>query len=162
MRNSPLRPGPRKGILNNVEVKEDRMMKKIILLVVLAALLCQGTFLFAQAQKESDFYFFNYPIEKIYAYRLGYMVVYRGNSNRMSRTYIPEDWFSTIGGRGEIVGLGSGHEWPSMTVYYKDGEFSHVRLRLRRDRTHESWGMVPLNINIDEYFQNLEEVKLEF
>lgn len=141
-------------------------MKKIILMAVLAVL-CQGTFLFAQdaAPKftdESSYYYFNFPIEKIYAHRLGYMVVYRRGANLQARTFIPMEWFNKIGAQGEIIGLSHGTEWPSMTVYYKDGQFSHVRLRLRRERAHESWGLIPLNVNFDEHFAGIEEVKLEF
>jgi len=140
-------------------------MKKVILPVVLFALIA-GTTLFAQETnrkyKESEYYYFNVPIEKIYAHRLGYVVIYRKGVNQMTRTYLPIEWFTDTAGKGEIYALGGGKEWPSMTVYYKDGEFSHVRLRLRRSRAHESWGVVPLNINIDEYFQNIEEIKLEF
>jgi len=137
-------------------------VKKIILLAVLAAF-CLGTFAYAQQfSNESDFYYFSYPIEKIYIYRLGYMIIYRGNSNRMSRTFVPHEWFTGIGGKGEIVYLGAGHEWPTMTVYYNNGDFSHVRLRLRRERAHETWGVFPLNMNIDEYFQGIEEIDLEY
>jgi len=140
-------------------------MKKIMLLTVLVAL-CGASSLFAQQSapkyKESEYYYYNVPIEKIYAYRLGYIVLYRKGANQMARTYLPAEWFTDIGGKGEVVMLGSGHEWPSMTVYYKSGEFSHVRLRLRRDRSHETWGVVPLNINIDDYFKGIEEVQLEF
>ena len=140
-----------------------KIVLKIVLLVVLISL-CEGAFLFAQREgtKESDYYYYNYTIEKIYAHRLVFMVVYRRASNRMSRTYIPHEWFNTIGGKGEIVYLGSGKEWPSLIVYYKDGEFSHVRLRVRRDRSHETWGIVPLNINMDEFFDGIEEVSLEY
>ena len=74
---------------------------------------------------------------------------------------MPIDWFNTIGGKGEIVYLGSGPEWPSMIVYYKNGEFSHVRLRIRRDRTHLSWGIIPFTVNADSLFQDIEELKLE-
>ena len=139
-------------------------MKKITLLVVLAALIIGGP-LFAQQSskyKESEYYYFNVPIEKIYSYRLGYIVIYRKGINQMARTYLPYDWFSEAGGKGELVGLGSGKEWPSMTVYYKSGEFSHVRLRVRRHKSHASWGVVPLTMNIDDYFKDIEEVKLEF
>ena len=137
-------------------------MKKIILLVVLAVF-CLGTFAFAQQfSSESDYYYLSYPIEKIYLYRLGYMIIYRGNSNTMSRTFVPHEWFTGMGAKGEIVFLGPGREWPTMTVYYNNGDFSHVRLRLRRDRAHETWGLIPLNMNLDEYFQNIEEVDLEY
>ena len=139
-------------------------MKKKILLVVLIAI-CMGTALYAQQTssryQESDYYYFNVSIEKIWAYRLGYIVVYRKGVNQMATTYLPEEWFTTIGGRGEIVMLGSGKEWPSMTVYYNRGEFSHVRLRVR-ERTHQTWGLVPPGINLDQYFQDVEEIRLQF
>ena len=139
-------------------------MKKVLLLVVLVTL-SQGVSLFAQSNKkykESEYYYYNVPIEKIYTYRLGYVVIYRKGVNQMARTYIPAEWFTEAGGKGEVVALGSGKEWPSMTVYYKSGEFSHVRLMLRRERNHESWGVVPLNVNIDDYFKDVEDIKLEF
>ena len=141
-------------------------MKKIVLLVVLVTL-CQGFFLFAQNTgnrfDESNYYYFNFTIEKVYIHRLGYVVMYRTGANRITTTYIPHEWFNTIGGKGEVVGLSSGQEWPSMIVYFKDGEFSHVRLRLRRDRLHESWGVVPLTAKIDDEFLNaINEIKLEF
>lgn len=140
-------------------------MKKTILLAVLVVLTFGGA-LFAQQNapkyQQSEFYYFNVPIEKIYAYRLGYIVVYRKGTHELARAYIPDNWFTDIGGKGEIIGLGHGKEWPSMTVYYKNGEFSHVRLRLRRDRSHETWGVVPLTINIDHLFQDVEDLQLEF
>ena len=140
-------------------------MKKIMLLVFLAALILGGS-LFAQqsshAFKESEFYYFNFPIEKIYIHRLGYVVIYRKGANQMTRTFIPGDWFVDVSGKGELIGLGTGSEWPSMSVYYKNGEFSHVRLRVRRNRGHETWGVIPMSANIDEHFKDIEEVKLEF
>ena len=139
-------------------------MKKMVLLAVLAALTL-GSSLFAEQKsrfKESEYYYFNVPIEKIFIYRRGYMVLYRRGPNAMARTYIPNEWFTDVGGKGELIGLGTGREWPSMTVYYRGGEFSHLRLRVRRHKSHESWGVVPLNINIDEFFEGVEEIKLEF
>jgi len=140
-------------------------MKKLILPVVLAAFCLTGN-LFAQQSssryQESEYYYFNFPIEKIYAYRLGYVILYRKGTNQMARTHVPSEWLSTIGGKGEVIFLGTGTEWPSMSVYYKNGEFSHVRLRLRRSRAHETWGVVPLHMNIDEFFQDVEEIQLEF
>ena len=142
-------------------------MKKIILLAVLVIFAAGSSFFAEQSKskskyKESEYYYYNVSIEKIYSYRLGYVVVYRKGVNQMARSYLPGDWFTDIGGKGEIVGLRSGHEWPSMTVYYKGEEFSHVRLKLRRDRSHVTWGVVPLNINIDDFFQDIEDVNLEF
>jgi len=141
-------------------------MKKLVLLLVLAVFVSQGMFVFAQnsstGKHESDYYYFSYPIETIYAHRLGFLVLYRRNSNQIARTYIPVEWFNTIGAKGEIVYLGTGAEMPTMTVYYKDGDFSHVRLRVRRSRTHETWGVIPFSANVDEYFKDIEEVKVDF
>lgn len=141
-------------------------MKKSILLAVLVTLVATAS-VYAQEKKsskykESEYYYYNVPIEKIYAYRMGYIVVYRKSGNLFARTYLPAEWFSDIGGKGELIGLNSGHEWPSMSVYYKNGEFSHVRVRARRSRAHETWGIVPLNVNIDEYFKDIEDIQLEF
>ena len=138
-------------------------MKKIILLVVLVVLI-QGLSLSASESKykESDYYYFNIPIEKIYSHRLGYIIIYRKGVNQMARTYLPIEWFTDAAGKGEILTIGPGKEWPSMTVYYNQGEFSHVRLRLRRAGAHESWGLFPLNVNIDAAFKDIEEVKIEF
>ena len=145
-------------------------MRRIVLFLVLAAFISQGDFLFAQSTtttkfEESDYYYFSFSIEKIFTHRLGYYVVYRrGGSTQLARTYIPLEWFNSVGpgAKGEIIGLGTGSEWPSMIVYYKNGEFSHVRLRLRQNRLHETWGVVPLDARMDEFFQGIEEVKLEF
>jgi len=139
-------------------------MKKLIFTLIILAVLFQGVSLFAQEKKykESDYYYFNVPIEKIYFHRLGYVIVYRKGAIQMARTFIPMEWFTDARGKGEFIGLRSGSEWPSMSVYYQNGEFSHVRLRVRVDHSHESWGFVPLNVNIDDKFEGIEEVKLEF
>jgi len=144
-------------------------MRKVFfrtLLFLALAVFSQGDFLFAQTfserTRESDYYYFNYTIEKIFSHRLGYIVLYRKASNKLVRTYMPLEWFNNIGGKGEIVYLGSGSEWPSIIVYHKNGEFSHVRLRIRKERTHGSWGVVPFNVNIDELFEDIEELKMEF
>jgi hypothetical protein len=90
-------------------------MRKVFLRVVLflaLAVFSQGDFLSAQtfAGKESDYYYFNYTIEKIYSHRMGYIVVYRMASNKLARVYVPLEWFNTIGGKGELVYLSSGNE----------------------------------------------------
>jgi len=144
-------------------------MRKAFLRVVLflaLAVFSQGDFLSAQATthewEESEYYYFNYTIERIYSHRLGYIVVYRRASNILERVYLPLEWFNDTGGKGELVYLGSGKEWPSMIVYYKKGEFSHVRLRIRKYAQHETWGIIPFNVNIDDFFKDIDEVKMVF
>jgi hypothetical protein len=47
-------------------------------------------------------------------------------------------------------------------VYYKDGEFSHVRLYVHPERSHRTWGSVPQNVNIDSRFENIESIQIEY
>jgi hypothetical protein len=126
-----------------------------------------GAFVAAQsnssANQQSEVHYINVSIERIYVDRMGYIVVYRKGPHHMARAFIPDEWFTRNDqAQAEFVRLGPGSEWPSMTVFYRNGEFSHVRLRVRRNRGHESWGAVPRNVNLDDFFQGVEEVKLEF
>lgn len=115
----------------------------------------------AERDNWSSMYYINVPIEKIYPHNLGYMVLYRKSGIELGRAYIPQAWFSEAGGKGEIIRIASGTLWPYMSVYYNQGQFSHVRLYIRRDRAHPSWGMLPQGTRIDERF-NIEELNLEF
>ena len=139
-------------------------MKKILLFVVLAVF-CQGAFLFSERIVPefpgTELNYVSFPIDRVYVHRLGYVVMYR-TGNRIARTFIPHEWFTTAGGPGDLLFLGPGSEWPSMVVFHNNGEFYRVRLRLRRNRLHETWGVVPLNLDLSHYFEGLEEVHLEF
>jgi hypothetical protein len=112
--------------------------------------------------KKSEYYYVNVPIERIYPYRKGYVISYRKGVTGIANAYLPVEWFTEAGNKGDIITMGSGNSWPYLTVYYKAGQFSHVRLYVRRERNHESWGNVPLNINLDDRFENVDDIKLEF
>jgi hypothetical protein len=109
----------------------------------------------------SDFYYVNTTVEKIYPYRRGYVVQYRKTPTSVGRVYLPVEWFTDAAGKGELIYLSSRSEWPSLTIYYKNGEFSHVRFYVQ-SRTHETWGGVPLNVNLDSYFENVNDIRLEY
>ena len=139
-------------------------MKKLFFVLIILTVAGLGMPLFAQESKytESEYYYFNVPIEKIYSHRLGYVVLYRKGPTALARTFLPVEWFIDAQGKGEFVGLRGGREWPSMSVYYKNGEFSHLRLRVRTNKSHPTWGFVPLNVNIDDAFKDIDEIRLEF
>jgi hypothetical protein len=111
---------------------------------------------------ESEFYYITVDIETIYPYRLGYLVLYRTGVNGIGRVYIPMEWFEGTAGKASLIQLGSGTAWPHLTLYYRNGEFSHCRLYVRREVSHVSWGNVPLNVNLDDKFQGVETLELEF
>jgi len=104
----------------------------------------------------------NVPIEKIQVYKKGYILQYRKGINKIGTLYIPNEWFSDAGGKGEMVLLPRGKEWPTLSIYYKEGEFSHIRLYIHRWKGHPTWGVVPLHVNIDDRFENIETLEIEY
>ena len=111
---------------------------------------------------ESDMYYVNVRIEKIYPYRKGYVVSYRKGLYNMAQAYLPHEWFMGTASKGDLISIGSGSLWPSMTVFYQNGEFSHVRLYVRKERSHETWGNISLGVNIDDRFENVDDLRIEF
>ena len=140
-------------------------MKKTITIFVLL-LLFLAPALFAQQTATitapAELYYVNVPIDRIFAYRIGYVVEYLVGFER-HRAYIPRDWFNVgPGSQGEMIILRPGRAWPSMTIFYNRGEFSHVRLRVR-ERSHSTWGNLPVGIDLDHLFEDVTDLlRLEF
>jgi hypothetical protein len=147
-------------------MEDWRIAMKKLFFVLIAAAVFQIIPLSAQTvptDKQSEFFYYNVPIERVYPYRRGYVIKYRKGSIGMATTYLPREWFDDAASKGELIYLDYGPKWPYLTVFYKQGQFSHIRLYVRRDRGHESWGNIPLNVNLDEHFDNVEEnYRLEF
>jgi len=140
-------------------------MKKFVFFAVLTVILAAGSPVFAQENKnskDSEYYYKNVTLEKIYPYRNGYVIQYRRGLNRIERGYIPMEWFTSSAGKGEIITLPKGQSWPSLTVYYKSGEFSHIRLYVHHMASHQTWGTIPQNINLDSQFEGIEEFNFKF
>jgi hypothetical protein len=140
-------------------------MKKLIMAAVFVAVFALGSPLFAQKispEKSSEYFYENVTLEKIYPSRLGYILQYRKGVNGIGRVYIPNEWFTDAASKAELISLPRGKNWPSMTVFYKEGEFSHLRLYVHRWKGHQTWGNVPLNVDLEPYFKDVTTVKLEF
>ena len=134
-------------------------MKKIIIALVFMALISP---VFAQSNSDvDDIYYFNVSIEKIYPTRDGYIVVYRTQTG-VATVGIPNLWFSEAAGRAGMMNLPSGGSWPSMSVFYTNGEFSHLRLYVSRVKSHITWGTIPQGSDVSRYFQEEGTFKLEF
>jgi hypothetical protein len=140
-------------------------MKKLVFAAVFIVSLAVGLPVFAQNQKDdrdSEYYYVNITLEKIFPYRKGYVVQYRKGFFQYGRAYLPAEWFTNADSTGEVVALPRGKAWPTMTVFYKDGVFSHLRLYVHRVPTHETWGSVPQNVNLDDKFDNIDSIKIEY
>ena len=140
-------------------------MKKLIVAAVFTAVFVLGSPLFAQKispEKSSEYFYENVTLEKIYPSREGYILQYRKEVNGIGRVYIPNEWFTDAASKAELITLPRGKNWPSMTVFYKEGEFTHLRLYVHRWKGHQTWGNVPLNVDVEPYFKDVSTVKLEF
>jgi hypothetical protein len=117
--------------------------------------------------KTSGYYVVQVPIEKIWTHNKGYIVQYRKTPLIDRKAYLPLSWFlrpedNSVPRKGEIILMGPGKTWPHIVVYYKDGAFDHVRLYVRRELGHISWGRIEPYSSFDEYFSNVDDLKLEF
>jgi hypothetical protein len=140
-------------------------MKKLIFAAVFIVVFAALQPLYAQKiskENESDHYYVRVPLEKVYIHRAGYVLMYRKGVTHMTRLYIPYEWFSDSAGKAEVVMLPKGQNWPSLTVFYKEGEFSHLRLYVHWWKAHPTWGIIPSSANIEDRFKGVESIKLEF
>jgi len=138
-------------------------MKKSFFVVLLGLIICIAapSSLYAQAAiHESEFYYINTPLDSIFIHRTGYILLYRQGTN-LAWTHIPFNWFSDPAGRADMIAIRAGRTWPSFTTYYHNGEFSHVRIYVRRERGHNSWRVVPLAQDLETYFRNIRKIELE-
>ena len=140
-------------------------MKQVLCLVLLGLILSIVPPLYAQNRsQESSYNYTSVPIERIYVHREGYVISYRigRNLNDMTNVFIPHEWFTNPAGKAEIVLVGTGNIWPRMTLYYRDGVFSHVRIVARRDTRHSTWGVAPVYLELSDRFRGVEEIHLEY
>jgi hypothetical protein len=108
----------------------------------------------------NETYYVNVPVEKVYTYKKGYVVLYRQSGLSLGQAYLPYEWFRIDSRKAEIIDLPDGKALPSMTVFYKGGQFSSVRLYVSKRPSHESWGHIPFDINLDDKFEGVESVDL--
>jgi hypothetical protein len=140
-------------------------MKKLIFAAVFIVAFAALQPLYAQKiskENESGHYYVSIPLEKVYIHRAGYVLAYRKGVTNMARAYVPYEWFSDAGGKAEVIILPPGQNWPSLTVFYKEGEFSHIKLYVHRWKGHSTWGILPISANIDDRFKDVESIELEF
>jgi|TergutMp193P3_1026864.scaffolds.fasta_scaffold190537_2 hypothetical protein len=149
-------------------------MKKLIVITIFLAVISP---VFAQDipdDKKSNMYYVNVQIERIYPTSQGYLIRYLKSNGEMGSVGIPNEWFTeaqsansepdtgAVGvsrlyipaGRAEIIALPPGGAWPSMSIFYRDGNFSHVRLYVHRNMSHVTWSYVPQGTDLSRFFTN--------
>jgi hypothetical protein len=141
-------------------------MKKLPLLVLLGLTVFCVMPLAAQLnvpkESQSELYYVNIPIEKVYPTRLGYIVMYRSGVNKIATAYIPYQWFRAETSKADLVQMGAGKTWPCMSIFYKEGAFHAVRLYVSAKASHQTWGTIPSNVNLDSRFEGVETLTIDY
>lgn len=138
-------------------------MKKLIFVLIILAVALP---VFAQNNSDdknsADIYYINIPVEKIIPSNLGYIIQYRKSTNQIGIIGIPNEWFTEAAGRAEMMRLPPGPDWPSMSVFFRKGEFSHLRLYVHRQKAHRSWGFLAQGVDVSRFFQDPDSFNIEF
>ncbi len=132
-------------------------MKKTLILALILAALAFG--LYAE-NIESNLYYKTFPISMVSPAREGYRIVYMKSDMKYHVFYCPMEWFLGAASQGEII-YGDGDAFPYFTVYWKDGEFSHIKLYLHKSKLDPSWGDLPEGRDYSDKF-NVSEPQLEY
>jgi hypothetical protein len=111
-------------------------------------------------ENKSEYYYVNVSLEKVIPHKLGFIVVYRKGNFDFAESYLPVEWFGGTASKGEVIRISGGSAWPYMSVFYKGGKVDHVRLYVRKELGHISWGALPSGKNVDDKFK-VEDLVLE-
>jgi len=134
---------------------------RVFILTLLIAILLSGM-LYAE---ESGYYVKTVPISKVYLHNLGYRVVYQKSDLNFGIFYVPKRWFDLAGTeraepKAELV-LANEPSIPYFSIFWKDGQFSHIRLYLHRSLNHDSYGDLKDPASLNDKFE-IESLDLEF
>jgi len=135
-------------------------MKKVIFLLLVFAAVSP---IFAQnnANVNSNMYYINVRVERVYPSGDGYIVQYQRSNGLFATVGIPMDWFRADG-KAELLLLPAGKNWPTMSVFYDGGEFSHVRLYIHRMKGHATWGIIPQGADLSRFFGDGDTFNFQF
>jgi hypothetical protein len=113
--------------------------------------------------KESSYYYATVLVDKVYSTPQGYVLTYRPGLSRsdLANIYLPIEWFN-FGEPHEIVWIDNGAVYPHMDIFYNSGKFAFVRLFIRKDKRHPTWGYIPSNVDLTSRFAEVTEVTLEY
>ncbi len=118
------------------------ILKSRIAMVIVLLALVGGVVAAQQAadqiDNKSSMYVRTVFLDTIYTHKLGFKVTYTDVDYSRKSVYLPQNWFTEAGGQGQMVSTYS-EAAPYMSVFYNNGEFSHVRLFVPTDRNDIAW-----------------------
>jgi len=110
--------------------------------------------------EESDVYYVNMPILKIYPHTKGYYIIYRRNGLTSGEFFIPKAWLDNRDQRA-VMNLYSANITPYITLVTKKGEFDHIRINAPKNTLDPTWGALFSGAQYDEKF-NVEKLELKY
>jgi len=136
-------------------------MKKLIIALFLTALI---TPVFAQSNTETrdSMYYINVPVERIIPTKTGYIIQYRSSGNTLAVIGIPNEWFTDAAGSAEMIKLPIASDWPTMSIFYVNGKFSHIRIYVHPAKSHRTWGNVPQGTDVSRFFTDKESFAIQY
>ena len=133
-------------------------MKRSIILVALIFIVL-GVFVANAQEQDPKLYVKTVGIMKILNHALGYKVLYLKSSMEVGEFYVPHTWFKA-GGKAALV-LGNGPAFPYFSIFYRDGEFNHIKIYAAENIQHLSWGRLKRQAGDSSKFE-VETLDLEF
>lgn len=134
-------------------------MRRFVITLLLLILVFPAARIAAQEQQqqdgenESDLYVTTVYANRVLTHRLGYKVLYQQEDLTLGEAFLPSRWFGATTGKAEMVSTFSDAA-PYMEIYYRNGEFAYVRLYVRSDPNHVSWGSLKPGEATAEDFQH--------
>ncbi|MGL1891503.1 MAG: hypothetical protein OCD02_07730 [Spirochaetaceae bacterium] len=133
----------------------NRQYKRALTILILLL-----TTLMLTSATKSPYYTKHVVITRIYPHQLGYKVIYMANNLEYREIYLPNELFTKDVDRSKIF-KGYDKAYPYMTVFWNNGEFSHVKLYLKSDFNDITWGVFQNPTAHDENFKN-PDLKFDF
>ncbi|MCF7929200.1 MAG: hypothetical protein K9L29_08980 [Spirochaetales bacterium] len=132
------------------------MRKLLIFILILGSIvaLTQAT------AEESDYYVKTVQVTTVFPHSEGYRVIYLKDNMDFADLHIPLDWTKTEPPKAEFV-FDTDPAFPYISIFYKNGEFSHVRLYMRKSINHSSYGTPNPAIDRSEQF-DIETLEIEY
>lgn len=128
-----------------------------LLALLLTGLIFSGV-LFA---KDSDLFVKTLPITKIYPHGKGFKILFVKSDLTLGSFYVPITWFigSGAANKADIV-YGNDPAYPYCSIFWKKGEFDHLRLYVMKDKNHETWGVLSAREDLSKF--DTETLEIEF
>lgn len=137
------------------------MKRRVIILTLLLTIFLAGI----SYAENSGYYVKTVPIAKVYMHNLGYRVVYQKSDLNFAVFYVPKKWFDLAGTereepKAELV-LTNEPAVPYFSIFWKDGQFDHIRLYLHKNLQDDSYGDLKDPESLNDKF-DIESLDLEF